>query len=273
MELIYITNDPDQALTAQSAGVEYLMVDLEENGKIARQGHLNTVISEHKPKDITRIRTVLEHSKLLVRVNPLFEGTLFELNDIIARGADRVMLPMFTNPEEVARFSDLVGGRIPITLLLETPQALARLPLIAAAGGFDDIHLGLNDLHLGLGLNFMFELLSGGLMDYAANILNESDIMFGIGGVARLGKGRLPAELILSEHQRLGSRRVILSRDFQEIFTAPNASETKVEEFSKHVNAIHNFYADPNKLQENHDSLVAITTTIVAKARNSAQTR
>jgi hypothetical protein len=98
--------------------------------------------------------------------------------------------------------------------LLETGAAFVRLPQIAKLEGIDDVHIGLNDLYLELKLDFLFELFASGLLDLAAETLKSAGIPFGIGGVARLGQGRLPAEFILSEHQRLGSSRVILSRAF-----------------------------------------------------------
>lgn len=214
MKLIYITADPAMAQKAQTAGIDRVMVDMEIVGKEMRQGHLDTVISRHGPEDVTALRDVLERSELMVRVNPLFDGSQAEIDDVIARGADRLMLPMFRHPDEVARIIDMIGARVPLTLLVETGAALARLPRIAALEGVDDVHIGLNDLHLELKLDFMFELFGSGLLDLAADTLRAAGLPFGIGGVARLGQGRLQAELILSEHMRLGSSRVILSRAF-----------------------------------------------------------
>ena len=66
MELIFITSDVDLAISVQSAGVDRVMVDLEILGKHDRQGHLNTVISNHSLEDVRRIGSVLNISKLLV---------------------------------------------------------------------------------------------------------------------------------------------------------------------------------------------------------------
>ena len=221
MDLILITADPARAREAQQAGVDRIMVDLEINGKDMRQGHLNTVISRHMPADVTKLRTVLDMSALMVRINPLFDGSQAEIDDVIARGADRLMLPMFRYPDEVARIIQMIDGRVPLTLLLETAASLARLPQIVAVPGIDDFHIGLNDLHLELKLDFMFELFGSGFLDLAAQTLHAAKFPFGIGGVARLSRGRLPAELILSEHQRLGSSAVILSRDFDQTTNDP----------------------------------------------------
>lgn len=265
MEFIFITNTPDTARVAQAAEVDLIMVDLEINGKEARQGHLCTVISRHQPEDVTRLRAVLDTTQLLVRINPIFDGSTAEIDDVIARGADQLMLPMFTSAAEVAQFVSLVDGRARTCLLLETPAALARINEILAVEGIDHVHLGLNDLHLGLGLDFMFEILSGGLAEYAAQALNDSGIPFGIGGVARLGTGLLSADLILSEHIRLGSQRVILSRDFHQIFGAADTVEAATEVMRHEIDKLRAFLArDDHDLSGNrvrmHDIVQQIVT-------------
>ena len=53
----------------------------------------------------------------------------------------------------------IVNKRVKTCLLLETSQALCRLDDILTLEGIDEIHIGLNDLHLSMGLDFMFELL------------------------------------------------------------------------------------------------------------------
>jgi 2-keto-3-deoxy-L-rhamnonate aldolase RhmA len=219
MELILITGDPERAMIAQDAGVDRIMVDLEVNGKQARQGHLDTVISYHTFEDLARVRSVLSTSQLLVRVNPIYAGSELEIERCLAYGADVLMLPMFTVQSEVARFIELVRDRALISLLLETPQALAAADEILDVPGIDEVHVGLNDLHLSLRLNFMFELLANGIVDRLAQQAHRRKLKFGFGGVARLrGGGLLSPMLILSEHVRLGSSQVILSRDFQSVF-------------------------------------------------------
>ena len=80
--------------------------------------------------------------------------------------------------------------------------------------GIDEIHIGLNDLHLEHHLHFMFELLSNGTVEQICNKIKPTGIPYGFGGIARVGEGTLPAEAIIAEHYRLGSSIVILSRSF-----------------------------------------------------------
>ena len=231
MQLILITNDSAQAQTMVRAGVDRIMVDLEINGKEDRQGHLNTAISRHCVTDISVIRQALDEigsGALMVRINPLHLSSGAEIDEVLARGADRIMLPMFTHPDEVALCVDLLGGRAPLSLLLETAAALVRLPQILSVEGIDDFHIGLNDLHLDMGLDFMFELFESGLLDNAARLIHEKALPFGIGGVACLGTGLLPAELILAAHMHLGSERVILSRGFMQTIEEGGSAESEI---------------------------------------------
>src|SRR5690606_31549840 len=186
-------------------------------GKQARQGHLDTHRVAHAPEDVAALRLACPGAEVMARVNPYYEGTAAEVDLVIAAGADYVMLPMFTTAREVECFLGHVAGRAGTTLLLETPQALARIDeILAHRARIDEVHVGLNDLHLGMGLDFMFELLSGGLVGYLAERVRAAGVRFGFGGIARVGEGAVPAELVIGEHVRLGSEMVILSRTFHQ---------------------------------------------------------
>lgn len=214
MTLSLITACPDLARVAIAAGVDRIFVDLEIAGKEARQGHKDTVISRHTLQDVHAIRQVIPQGSLLVRIDPWGEGSPGQVEAVLDAGADALMLPMFTNAQEVAAFTQCVSGRATTVGLCETAAGLARLGPILSLGQLDEIHFGLNDLHLDMGLDFLFEVLAGGFMDLAASQCLEAGIPFGFGGVARVGGGELPARLILGEHERLGSTAVILSRAF-----------------------------------------------------------
>ena len=184
------------------SGVDIVFIDLEKKGKMDRQGHLDTVISNHCIEDIQKVRKELKNTKLLVRVNPLDNESSLEIEQVIKYGADIIMLPMFKTAYEVRKFIELIKGRAEVCLLLETSQALCRIDEILETSGIDRIHIGLNDLHLSLGLDFMFECLSGGLVEYLTEKISKKGIKYGFGGIARIGEGELPAEKILKEHVR-----------------------------------------------------------------------
>ena len=214
LKLMYITNDGRIARIAENSGVDWIFIDLELYGKEERQGHLDTVISRHSIEDVQKIKNVLKRSRLLVRVNSIYEGSAEEISRVIKDGADIVMLPFFKTREEVEQFLEFVDGRAEVCLLLETPEAVENIDSILDIGGIDHIHIGLNDLHLGYGMHFMFELLADGTVERLCRKIGKRGIPFGFGGIAQLHKGDLPAEYIISEHCRLGSTMAILSRSF-----------------------------------------------------------
>jgi 2-keto-3-deoxy-L-rhamnonate aldolase RhmA len=218
MDTIFITNDSCRAQVAEQAGVDRVMVDLEIIGKSERQRNFDTLISRHSLSDVYRLRSVLKRALLMVRINPMHDYARDEVDACTAAGADILMLPMISHPAEARQFVQIVGGRSKTCLLLETGAALARLRDIISVPGIDEVHIGLNDLHLALKLDFMFEVVSGGLIEYMAQTIRGRGLRFGIGGIARLGRGLVSPELILSEHVRLGSSQVILSRDYNRIF-------------------------------------------------------
>ncbi|HWI79408.1 MAG TPA: aldolase/citrate lyase family protein [Ramlibacter sp.] len=214
LELIQITNDPAFARRCDALPGFRLFVDLERIGKAERQAGRNTFISAHQVDDVSKIKRVLRQSPLMVRVNPLHDGTPGEVEAALQQGADRLMLPMFTRASEVGEFARLVGGRAPVTLLLETAGALACLDEWIATPGLDEVYVGLNDLHLSMGQRFMFEPLAQGWVDRVATAARRQHLRFGFGGIARLDEGLLPGRDVLAEHLRLGSGAVILSRTF-----------------------------------------------------------
>lgn len=214
LELIQITNDPAFARRCDALGGLRLFVDLERLGKAERQAGRNTFISAHDIEDVARIKQVLQRSKLMVRVNPVHPGTAAEVDAVIARGADLLMLPMFREAAELREFAALVAGRVPIVPLVETAGALESLEDWVDTPGLTEVYVGLNDLHLSLGLRFMFQPLALGMVDRVAAAAHRQGLRFGFGGIARVDEGLLPGRDVLAEHLRLGSGSVILSRTF-----------------------------------------------------------
>lgn len=215
LKLFYITNNPAIAKIAQDAGVDRIFVDMEYIGKDERQPNMDTVKNHHTVEDVKAIRKAIDKAELLVRVNPIHDGTKEEIDSVIEAGANAIMLPMWKSKEDVETFLDIVDKRVKTIILLETDEATKCLEEVVTLEKLEEVHIGLNDLHLSQGKKFLFELLTDGTVDEIANILKENDIPFGIGGFGRVFQGDLlPAENIISEHYRLGSSMAILSRAF-----------------------------------------------------------
>lgn len=214
LELIQITNDAAFARRCDAIAGMRLFVDLERMGKAERQAGRNTFISAHQLDDVARIRAAVRRSRLMVRVNPLHDGSAAELHAVLAQGADCVMLPMFGTADELRQFAALLARRVPLVALLETAGALRSLQDWIGTPGLQEVFVGLNDLHLSLGHRFMFEPLADGSVERVGLAAREQGVGFGFGGIARVDEGLLPGRDVLAEHLRLGSQAVILSRTF-----------------------------------------------------------
>ncbi len=228
LSLMYITNKPEVAVIAENSGVDWIFVDMEFIGKDNRQGGLDTVQNHHTIEDIRKIKSVLTSAKVIVRVNPIhneqsdgYYNSEKEIDAAVEAGADILMLPFFHSVQEVSDFIDYVkkanlkhDAKVKTCLLLETPEAAILIDEILNVKGIDMIHIGLNDLHLAMGMKFMFQLLTDGIVDQLAGKIRAKGIPFGFGGIANLSGGALPGSYILKEHYRLGSSMVIVGRSF-----------------------------------------------------------
>lgn len=220
LKFMYITNKPEVALIAEKNGVQRIFVDMEYIGKSDRQGGMDTVQSFHTVEDVALIKKCLTTSKLMARCNPIHDKTdkysssKEEIDAIVDAGADIIMLPFFKTKKEVEQFINLVDGRAKTLLLFETPESLACVDEILEVKGIDEVFVGLNDLSLGYGMKFMFQLLADGTVERLCAKFKAKGLPYGFGGIAGLGKGSLPAERVIAEHYRLGSTCAILSRSF-----------------------------------------------------------
>lgn len=230
LKLILISNSVVMARAASSIGIDEIMLDLETRGKAERQAGRDTHLSTHELGDVEGLATALRRSStdLLVRIDPWGPHSVDQLEAVLVHEPATVMLPMFTTPDEVAEFVAAVRNRARTNLLVETAAAVQGIEAILSVPGVDEIHIGLNDLHIDSGKRFMFEHLVDGSVTGVFEAAARRDIPCGVGGIARIGEGALRSELILAEHVRLGSNAVILSRTFARGLA--NASESPTAE-------------------------------------------
>lgn len=271
IKLMYITNQPNIAKIAENAGVDIIFIDLELMGKEERQGHLDTVISRHSFDDIAKVKQVLNKSKLIVRINPFYEETQKEVNKAIEDGADIVMLPMIKDGTEAQKMVEYINGRAEFMPLIERKEAVENIEDIVSVAGINEIHIGLNDLHLSYGNVFMFEPLINGTVEKIIDVAKNYKVNYGIGGIARLHTGDLPAEMILTEHYRLGSNKAILSRSFYN--TKLNLSNEKISKiFDDGVKEIRDYELEIRRmnnteLEVNRNEIVRIVKQIIDNKR------
>ncbi len=280
LKLMYITNRAEIAEIALSAGVDRIFMDLEIIGKADRQGGMDTVQSKHTVEDVAAMRRAVPSAELLVRCNPIHDATERyscteqEIDNIIAAGADIIMLPFFKTVAEVERFLKAVGGRVRTMLLFETPQAACLAEEIVRLPGIDEVFIGLNDMSLGFGMKFMFQLVADGTVERLCGVFRKAGLPYGFGGIAALGKGMLPAERVITEHYRLGSTCAILSRSFCNTDIITNVSQVR-EIFNNGLADIRAFEercaAKLISFEENYAELVRIVKEICENIERKAQ--
>ncbi len=273
LTLMYITNNPAVARIAQENGVDRIWVDLETLGKEERQKNMNSVKSRHTIKDVESLSKILTSSELLVRINPWNDNSLEEIEQVISAGAGRIMLPMWKTSQEAALFLEAVHSRVGTTLLLETKEAVECIDNVLSHPLLDEIHIGLNDLHLSYGMKFMFELLSDGTVEQLCNKFKDKGIAYGFGGIARIGEGTLPAECVVMEHYRLGSTRAILSRSFCNAEQIEDISEVE-KIFSENMKKLRDYEttlvnAASDEYMRNRERVALCVEEIVSKIKEN----
>ncbi len=210
------TDDPLLARIADQAGVDRIGVDLEIIGKQERQAGYGTWISPHTLHDLAIVGQVLSRAELFARLNPLGDATPLEVERALAVGARVLMLPMFETAEEVAEFVRIVRGRATVIGLIETEASLNAIAKVVAVEGLDEVHIGLNDLAIGLGLANRFEVLTLDAVAHAAHVACVAGCRFGIGGIGRADDHGLlvDTDLVYAQLGRLQADSTLLSRSF-----------------------------------------------------------
>ncbi len=229
MVLSLITNDVEVARQAEQAGVERIMIDLERRGKAARQVGRSLFLSSHEMEDVCRVRSVLARSKLAVRIDPLHPGSRDQINRAVSHGADFIVLPFFERLRHAEKFVAMLDGRAAAILLVESASASAIVAELCQLPGVTEIHIGLNDLSISLGLHSWCELLTSSVLEELCAILRASRMPFGFGGIGSLSCLDLPItpELVLAQQVCQGATRGWLSRAFRDAALFHLASEVQ----------------------------------------------
>jgi citrate lyase beta subunit len=255
--LTLLTADPVLAAHADRAGVQRVGIDMERLGKSERQRGHDTRISMHSWTDLAAVGGVVRHSALFARVNPVHDGIEAEVEIAVAARASVLMLPRFSDPDEVARFVGAVRGRARVVILVEQAAAVARIREILAVPGVDEVMLGLNDLRLQFGVANHFEMLTSPVVDMLADQVRDCGLPLAIGGVGRVGDQSvpIPVDLVLAQYPRLGASGAWLSRSF--------CRATAASEFTGGVRALRDrlsewAHASPRQLERARKELAAL---------------
>lgn len=218
MEFLIIENNPLRVKKFEQLGINTIFIDLEKLGKQDRQGHIDSVKSNHTYSDIENVKNVTTKAKVLVRIDPINKNSKEQINKVIDKGADSIMLPYFTKFSELEEFVNIVNNRIEILPLFEHFEALKFIEKAVVELGLKQLYFGLNDLSLSLDLKFMFQVLSEEYISNGTKICRERNVSFGIGGIGEYSNGIIPGKVVIKEYSRLGATSTIISRGLVKIF-------------------------------------------------------
>ena len=207
--LLFSTSSPF-IREAVAAGVAGIVVDWEYIGKETRQSTFDTQINRGTADDLRRVRASTD-ALVICRINGYGETTATEIEQVIAAGADEILLPMVHTPVEVQAVMDQIRHRCGLGILVETACAvncadeLARLPL-------SRVYVGLNDLAIEWKQANIFLPMIDGTVE---RVRRAFDVPFGFAGLTLLEHGRpIPCRLLLAEMARLETHFSFLRRSF-----------------------------------------------------------
>ncbi len=214
--LTLFTHDTALAAAADGAGIERVGPDLERHGKLERQGGMGRWISNHTEADLSPVFAQLNRASHFVRCNPPHAGLAVEIDRLIALGAQTIMLPHFHTADQARDFVQVVAGRATTVLLVETVRSATQVATLCRIEGVDEIHFGLNDLSLDLGVNNQFAVLCSAFLEDVCAVLAAADFPFAVGGIGRAHDESLPvpSDLVYAQYPRLGASGALLSRVF-----------------------------------------------------------
>lgn len=217
---------PELTEAAVSSGLDGMVVDWERRGKQERQAGWDTEINRHGPAEL-RFVARLGFPSVLCRVNPLGVPTKEEVEVALGEGATELLLPMVERPAEVERFLEVVGGRAPVGILVETRESLEHLPAFSRLP-LSRVYVGLNDLAISRGSRSIFSALADGTVCVVRAALSQP---FGVAGATHPKRGSpIACRLLIAELARLGCAFTFLRRSFYR--------DTRPERFAETVDAI-----------------------------------
>lgn len=213
---IAINNSLEEALILEKASVSQIMVDTEIIGKVDRQFGKKTVINNHQIEDVIALKEKLT-IPIICRINPYNQNTADEIKRAIDAKADSIMIPMITNMEHFKEMVNLIDGKSQIIPLIETPYSFFKLDEILNFYQFKQIHFGLNDLFIALGMRNLFEILLSSVFKAGVDFAKDKVEVLGIGGVGFPNENQKVNPLLIFNHlNQMGANSVILSRSFFE---------------------------------------------------------
>ncbi len=211
LEIALFTTDAALARAAKSARIDSLVVDWEHADKRNRQAGHPTQIGCDTPEDARRLCAVAQ-LPVTVRIDNVPGRIDSQVELALDCGARRIMLPMAASVAEVERFLRTVDGRALTLVQIETQPLVDQCADLASLP-WDCAYIGLNDLMISRGADWLWWPLLDGTVEHIFRTLEGRAV--GFGGVTVLSGGSpIPFVHLLGEMARLGCRLSFLRQSF-----------------------------------------------------------
>jgi 2-keto-3-deoxy-L-rhamnonate aldolase RhmA len=136
-----------------------------------------------------------------------------EIQQVLDKGADLILLPMIKSPTEVKKFLSILDGRAQSGILIETVEAVSCAEQIANLT-VDVIYVGLFDLSLSRNDSNIFKPLVDGTVEKLRNVFKHES--FGVGGLTTVDSGYpVPCLQLMSHLTRLKCDFTFLRNSFK----------------------------------------------------------
>lgn len=218
-QLLLCSHDPEWIHPAAEAGVDGIVVEWEEIEEATQQGFLERA----EYGRLARLRRVRSCTRghVICRVNPWCAASPQELSMAIDSGADELLLPKVRRISDVEAALQIIDGRVPLGIVVETPEAIAVAGSLAAMP-ISRVHIGLNDLAAALGHGHPFLAIIDGTVE---SILTSFEQPSGFGGLTLPERGSpYPCHLLMGELLRLRCSFSLLRRSFLQDTTPSDAA-------------------------------------------------
>ena len=218
MKFIYFANHLDKVSLIDSLCDDlFITVDHETIGKSSRQP-LSARLASPDPTFFPELSSYSLRNKIGLRINSLDNLSVSELYCINSFKPDFVIMPMIKNHLCVLKLRSMLSQSISIIPLIETCSSLVDISSICSLPFIERVHLGLNDLSIQLGSDFMFNFLANDFFEYFCRTCISQNVSFGFGGISAPCNNndlRVNPYTLILEHVRVKSDCAIIARSLE----------------------------------------------------------
>jgi hypothetical protein len=219
LEIFLFCHNSSYGKAAIDGGCSGIVVDWELHGKETRQSGFDTEINHASHETLSQLRECIP-GKLITRINNMPGLRQQEARRAMELGSNEIWLPMVRSIDEINECIEVLGGRIPLGIQVETVQALTLGKQLEKLS-LSRVYIGLNDLHIDRGKHEqLFTPLIDGTLDRFRDTYSGR---LGVAGITDPKRGApIPQHLLLGAMARLKCSFGVARRSFRRDISIDN---------------------------------------------------